>query len=272
MDEVMQNLIAIAERFVGARLGAQALPGFPGEIPAGLDRAYICQDLAIERWPDRVIGWKIGRINPPLDQQLGADRLAGPIFARALFPDNPLRPTAFPVIEGGFAAVEAEFVCQVAADAPAGKQDWSSAEAAALVGEVYLGVEIAGSPLATINELGPLVVASDFGNNTGLVLGPRAAGWRDRPLGSWRCATSIDGRSVGEGCVLDLPGGPFEAMRFIAGLCAARGRPLRAGDLISTGAVTGVHEIRLGEIARLRFDGFGELSCEAVPAKPMLGA
>ena len=42
-----------------------------------------------------------------------------------------------------------------------------------------MGVEMAGSPLATINELGPTVVAADFGNNNGLILGtcwPTGAG------------------------------------------------------------------------------------------------
>jgi 2-keto-4-pentenoate hydratase len=254
---------------VRARLAATAIPAFPCEIPTDLAASYACQDLAIDMWPDQVRGWKIGRINPPLDARLGADRLAGPIFARSIVMAEIKRPTPFPVIADGFAAVEAEFVFQVGQDAPRDKREWSRDEAAALVSEVFIGVEIAGSPLATINELGPLVVASDFGNNTGLILGPKAEGWRGRPFDAWTCETFIEGRSVGRGAVSDLPGGPFEAMRFIVELCAARRRPLAAGDFISTGAVTGVHDILAGQSARLRFAGFGELECTAVAATPL---
>ena len=34
---------------------------------------------AIAAWPDRVAGWKLGRINPPHDTTYGAGRLAGPM-------------------------------------------------------------------------------------------------------------------------------------------------------------------------------------------------
>ena len=268
MSAVADNFRTIAEGFVRARLASTALPGFPGEIPADLAGSYACQELAIAMWPDRVTGWKIGRINAPDDERLGCDRLAGPIFTQSVTRALPGSPTPFPVIVGGFCAVEAEFVFLVGEDAPAGKQDWTREEAMALVSDVFIGIEIAGSPLATINELGPLVVASDFGNNAGLILGRRAEAWRARPIADWTCESWIDGTSVGRGAASDLPGGPFEAMRFIAELCARRGRPLTAGSLISTGAVSGVHDIAPGQTARLCFDGFGELECKAVAGKP----
>jgi 2-keto-4-pentenoate hydratase len=269
VNGVTDNVRAVAERFVRARKAATSLAGYPGEAMGDLAAAYACQELAITLWPDRVIGWKIGRIQAPDDISLGADRLAGPIFARSVMLPEPGEATSFPVILGGFAAVEAEFVFHIGETAPPGKLHWTLDEAAALVVDVSIGVEIAGSPLATINDLGPLVVASDFGNNMGLILGHQAKGWRDRPLKDWTCETWIDGELVGQGGVNDLPGGPFEAVRFIAELCAARGRPLRVGDLVSTGAVTGVHDIKAGQTARLHFDGFGALDCVAIRAEPI---
>ncbi len=53
-----------------------------------------------------------------------------------------------------------------------------------LVSGLHVGIEAAGSPLAAINELGPTVVVSDFGNNAGLLLGPAIPDWRKRPLES----------------------------------------------------------------------------------------
>ncbi len=41
---------------------------------------------------------------------------------------------------------------------------------------MFIGIEIASSPLQNINDYGPAVVASDFGNNAGLLLGAEVAG------------------------------------------------------------------------------------------------
>jgi 2-keto-4-pentenoate hydratase len=258
----------VAARFVTARREALALPGYPGEVPASLAVGYAVQDLAIPLWGDRVVGWKVGRIMPEFQARLGADRLAGPVFADRLWTARDGEPTPFPVITGGFAAVEAEFIYRLAADAPAGKTDWTQDEALALVETLLFGVEIAGSPLATINVLGPTVVASDFGNNAGLILGREIPGWRDRAPESLTCETFVEGVSVGTGSAASLPGGPAASLAFLLGACAARGRPLKAGNLVSTGAATGIHDILSGQTARIVFNGFGEIVCRAETAEP----
>jgi 2-keto-4-pentenoate hydratase len=52
--------------------------------------------------------------------------------------------------------------------------------------------------------------------------------------------------------------------------CARLGRPLRSGQVVSTGATTGIHEIRSGQRACVRFYDQVELLCRAVPATPAL--
>lgn len=163
---------ALAGRFVQARRTAQALPGFPGEIPATLVDAYLVQDLAIGQWPDSVVGWKVGYIPVDRRDSSGDERLLGPIFAKALWHATP--DLRFPVFTSRCAAVEAEFVLRLEADAPANKLSWSTDEADAFPATLFTGMEIASSPLATINQLGPRVVISDFGNHNGLVLGADA--------------------------------------------------------------------------------------------------
>jgi len=258
----------IAQRFVAARLKGAALPDYPGPIPPDLTSAYQCQDAAMALWPDEVAGWKIGRIPPAAEKTVGAQRLAGPIFRKDVLRAPPGTLVEFEVFVGGFAAVEAEFVFEVGHDAPAGKLAWSMDEAAALAGRMLVGIEAAGSPLKTINALGPAVVASDFGNNAGLILGPEVHGWRERPLAELACETFIYGKSVGKGTADNILGGPLASLRFVAELCARRGRPLKAGMLISTGAVTGIHDIAAGEGARAEFKGIGTIQCAAKPRAP----
>ena len=255
---------AIAARFVEARLHARALPDFPGVIPADLAAAYRVQDLAIARWPDEVVGWKVGYIQSQRRDVSGDDRLLGPIFRRQLWPVDGR--VDLPVFAGGFAAVEAEYVLRLQADAPPGKTHWTPEEAAALPATLHIGIEIASSPLATINQLGPCVVVSDFGNNNGLIVGEEIRNWRAIPEDRLRAETWIDVARVGTGGATFLPGGLLAAYAFALSRSARRGRPLRTGELVATGNATGIHDIAVGQTAQVRFEGYGAIDGRAVAA------
>ena len=80
------------------------------------------------------------------------------------------------------------------------------------------------------------------------------------------CETFIEEQSVGAGGASDAPDGPLDALAFLAGHLAQRGKPLKAGHLVTTGAVTGVHDIRIGQHSRVSFNGSGDILCTAVKA------
>ena len=266
-DDTPIGLAAIAASFVAARRQGSALDAFPGQIPADLVTAYQVQDLAIARWPDTVVGWKVGYIAAERRDGSGDERLLGPIFSRQLW-NATGGSTPIPVFAGGFAAVEAEYVLRLDADAPPGKQDWTPEEAAALPTTLFTGVEVASSPLATINQLGPRVVVSDFGNNNGLVLGPQIPAWTTLDESSLLAETWVGDVHVGSGGAGHLPGGLRAAFAFALSRSARRGRPLKAGDLIATGNATGIHDILPGQQARIDFDGHGSIECLAPAATP----
>jgi 2-keto-4-pentenoate hydratase len=256
-----------AQRLVEARRASRALDGFPGPMPQTLADSYQCQMHAIDLWGDALAGWKVGRVGVALEAALGAERLIGALFAGNIFLAEPGRAVEAPAIEGGFAAVEAEFVYRLAEDAPSTKLEWTNAEALALVAGMHIGIELAGSPLPTINDMGPTIVAADFGNNAGLILGPPIADWRARTDDQLACEMFVDGLPVGRGAADSLPGGPAAALAFTLALTARLGRPLRAGALISSGAVTGVHVVKPGAQARADFGALGAVECRIVPAE-----
>jgi 2-keto-4-pentenoate hydratase len=253
----------IAQRLVAARSNAVALVDYPGPLPPDLASAYECQEAAIDLWPDEIAGWKVGRIPPPYDSELGEQRLAGPIFRREVLAAVADSTVEYGIFVDGFAAIEAEYVFEIGRDAPPGKLTWSLEEAAALAARLLVGVEMAGSPLRKINALGPTVVVSDFGNNAGLIVGPEVAGWRDGAWDRLTCETFLQGKRVGKGGAENILDTPVASLRFVAELCAQRGRPLRAGMFISTGAATGIHDIAVGQRARVVFNGAGEIRCAA---------
>ena len=260
---------AIAEAFVSARLAARSLPGFPGEhIPADQAAGYRIQDAAIARWPDDIAGWKIGFIAPARRDASNDERVLGPVFARQLRFAGTEDDLSFPVFAGGFAAVEAEYAFRIAHDVPIDRHHYDAGAAAKVVDAMHIAIETAGSPLATINHLGPTVVVSDFGNNAGLIVGPAIRDWRTRDPASLRCATFVDGEHVGSGGAERLQPSPLAALAFALGRLARRGHAPRAGCWITTGAATGIHDIVSGASALIDFGGDGRLRCHAVPAAP----
>jgi 2-keto-4-pentenoate hydratase len=271
-DSASEYTTRIARSFVTARLEARSLPAFPGEVPHDLDGAYAVQDAAIALWPDTLAGWKVGGIPPAWRERYPAERLVGPIFRRAVRRNVEGEVVELPVFAGGFAAVEAEFILRIAEDAPAKKLQWTPDEAAEIVAALHVGIEPASSPLATLNQLGPAAIVSDFGNNAGLVVGAAIADWARRAPHTLPSATFVQGVAVGRGTAASIEGGPLAALAFALGCCARRGLPLKAGMHVTTGATTGIHVIQPGETARVEFEGAGSLLCRAVAAPPHEGS
>jgi 2-keto-4-pentenoate hydratase len=259
------GVTTIVNSFVQARMQARALNEYPGTVPETLETAYRCQELAIERWPDRIAGWKVARIGAAAQSVYPEERLIGPVFSSNVRFAKSIDAIDCPVFEGGFAAVEAELVIRVAGDPPSEERNWTVDEAAAYVGSLHIGVEVASSPLATLNDLGPGAVISDFGNNWGVIVGPELKDWRS--IEELSVQSFIDGAFVGKG-VAFIRQGALGALAFTLNKCAQRGRRLQPGDVISTGMITGVHDIRIGQVSRHVFEGCGEIKCRAVQARP----
>ena len=173
-----------------------------------------------------------------------------------------------PVYAGGFAAVEAEFVLQLGVSVMPTEKDYSEEELINLVSGWYCGAEIASSPMAVVNERGATSIISDFGNNAGVLVGPQIADWQTRPLDAMPAKVIVDHEIVGETTAAAVPGGPLQALRFLIELCATRGIELPAGTLVSSGAVTGVHDVKMDSIARVEFGPFGSFEVTFEPIQP----
>ncbi len=259
---------AISRRLVEARLTTKPLPDFPDRLPTTLEQAYAIQSASINRWPDVVVGWKVAMLPVPDRSRFPAERLAGPVFGSKVREIEAGSRVVMPIYAGGFAAVEAEFVLQLGVTVlPTGK-DYSDEELIAVVSGWHCGAEIASSPMAVVNERGATSIISDFGNNAGVLVGPKITDWQTRPLDEMPAKVIVDGETVGETTAAAVPGGPLQALRFLIDLCADRGFELPAGTLVSSGAVTGVHDVKMDSIARLEFGPFGSFEVAFEPIVP----
>jgi 2-keto-4-pentenoate hydratase len=245
----------IVTTFHQARLAARPLPGYPGaEVPATLAEAYAIQRASISAWPDRVAGWKVAAIQPQWRAAYPAERLAGPVFSRSLIRAGH-DAVEFPVIEGGYAAAEAEFAVLLGDGFPMDTRFETAAELLPFVAAVHAAIEIAGSPLPNLGSFGPGATITDFGNNTGLVVGPVLPDFFARDPADWQVETDVNGSLAGSGSAERIPGGPLAALLFLANDLVERGATLKPGDWVSTGASTGIHPLKVGDRVEVRFDG-----------------
>ena len=173
-----------------------------------------------------------------------------------------------PVYVGGFAAIEAEFIFRIAETVEPGDRQLTDDDLVDLVSSLHVGAEIASSPMASINILGPTVVTSDFGNNAGLLIGAEIPDWHSVPSSELPSRVFVDGELVGEASAAAIPGGPLAALRFVIEVSAKRGLPLPAGTLVSTGATTGIHDVEATSSSRVEFGSYGHFE---VTFEPMSG-
>ena len=265
----MINQVATpAQALVDARQQAQALPAFPGDLPTTLDAAYALQADTIGKWGTDIAGWKVGRITGEAKERLGRNRFIGPIFMETVAYATADTLTPFPAIRGGSAALEAEIVAIIGQDIPPLRSDWRTEDIKTVVSGLHIGIEVAGSAVPDVSALGPLASIAASGNNLALILGMSIEGWRDKDVDGIMCITTIDGHVAGSARAGNLPGGPFQAIAFALNQAAELCIGIPAGTLISTGAITGVHSVEIGQRCLADFGPLGALNCEVVVASP----
>lgn len=258
----------IAAKLLAARRSASALDGFPGPVPEDLDTAYAIQDEVRRQSGRTLAGWKVAMIQPQLRQQLGGERLAGPLFEDAIWTARGSAPVEVPVFEGGEAALEAEFIVRLGRDLTAAEAPFTPDSLADAVAGLYGGAEIAASPISSIVSLGSAAMIADLACNGGAVVGPEIPDWKERRLDELVSRTSVDDRTVGEGDAARVAGGPLAALAFLADFVTRRGGVLTAGQTILTGATTGIHAIVPGSRGRVEFPGYGGFDVKVRAARP----
>ena len=262
----------VATELVAARREGRSLTRFPGVIPASMAVAYQIQELAMSRWQDSLVGWKIGYISADRRTAGDPDRLVGPIWRQQYhLGEERVSPAEVGIFASGFAAVEAELVIRLSHDLPSHDDaDWAAQEVADLEQHLLVGVEVASSPIPDINSLGPTVIAADFGNNNGLVLGSVLADW---PGGApVQLACYIDGQLMGEGSAENLPGGIHHGLATALNILASRGQPVRAGMVFATGAITGIHPIGAGQHCRVEVRGGPSVELRTADARTLMSS
>lgn len=252
------NAQDIVAALLDARLTGRALPAFPAPVPATLADAYAIQHSLRAALGRPVLGWKLGRVPPPLVAPLGATRLAGPVlYCTDLDGEAPGEARLF--VDGG-SAIEIEVMLRLRS-VPDHRIE-SDDEARTYVEEVRAGFEVASSPAPDAFEHSPFSIIADVGINNGLLLGPQIA---LADFDEIEVSTDIDDVPVGAGRPSGVLDGPLGSLRFLVDLHHDGVITLEAGQWISAGAITGVHPITVGQTATAQFGADIRIACATTP-------
>lgn len=199
----------------------------------------------------RVVGRKIGLTSPAVQIQLGVDEPDyGTIFADMVLNDGEVvapERVLQPRVEGEVALVlERDLV----------REQFTVVDVMRAVAFVLPAIEIVGSRIANW-DIGLLDTIADNASGGAVVLGGTPRLLRDLDLRSSAMIMSRDGEVVAQGSGVDCMGSPLVAAAWLAGRMAAVGTPLRAGDIVMTGALGPMASVRPGEDYAMAIDNVG---------------
>jgi 2-keto-4-pentenoate hydratase len=120
-------------------------------------------------------------------------------------------------------------------------------------------MEIVEARFKDPRSVAPLSALADNIGNGALVLGPALRQWQGLDLARPPSRVVIDGAEVGRCTTGNTGGDPIRLLVALANHAAARGKPLAAGQVVTTGATTGMHFARPGSLVIADFGDWGRV-------------
>jgi 2-keto-4-pentenoate hydratase len=247
----------LAARLREAYRGGTVPPLRDGLRPDDLDGAYAVQLINTRYWVEqgrRIIGRKIGLTSESVQKQLGVSQPDfGVLFDDMLIADGGTlmpRTVLQPKVEAEVALVLGRDLDQPAP---------TTLDVMAATEYALPALEVVDSRIADWKITLADTVA-DNASSAFFVLGRQPHKLADLDLWSCGMVTEIDGRIASTGTGAACLGHPLSAATWLAHTLAKRGDPLRAGDVVMTGALGPMSALRPGMQIRATIGGLGTVS------------
>ena len=231
-----------------------------GELaPASMAEAYEVQDevhrLFREAGWGELAGHKIALTSKPIQELCGVDQPAGgAIFARTVHPS----PATIRLAEFMHLGLEFELGVRLGRDLPATDAPYTRDAVAGHVAACMPAFELIEDRGADYGDLDAASILTDKCWCGGVVLGPEVASWRDLDLTSAPVVLLWNGEVVDQGVTGAAMGHPFEGLAWLANLLAARGRGMKAGEIVITGSALRTRFPEAGDEVTYRIEDLGE--------------
>jgi len=251
------TLRRLAERLRVAGETGEAVDPIRGEIAAGdLAAAYAIQRINTQHWLKagrRLVGRKIGLTARSVQRQLGVDQPDyGMLYADMMVCDGeeiPFKRLMQPKVEAEVALVLERDLAQ---------PDATMAELISAVAYAVPAIEVVGSRIRNWDIKITDTIADNASSGL-FVLGnePKKLDGLDLRLCGMVMERRGDQISLGAGAA--CLGNPLNAALWLARVMVANGAPLKAGDVLMTGALGPMAGVAPGDVVEVRIGGLGSV-------------
>lgn len=243
-----------ATRIATAILDKTVIPA-PGDLT--LAEAYEIQEGVLDAMTaagQARVGAKIGISAPAAQKAFGlSEPVSGLLFEPMLLTDGAEIAAGAHV----HPRVEAEICFRLGADLDDPALD--EAAAAAAIDQVLPAIEVVNSRFEGWSG-GPLHMVAENVSAAWFVIGEPAEGVDPATLANCTMVMTQDGAEVSTGAGAATHGGPLPALVWLARDLIKRGRPLKAGDYVMSGAFAAMHPVGDGREVRVDLAGVGSVS------------
>jgi 2-keto-4-pentenoate hydratase len=264
------NLIEeTARRLLGAYSGDLLAPVSPAFDAGDVEAAYAVQMAQVRHWRSagrRLAGRKIGLTSPAVQSQLGVGEPDfGHLFADMIYEPGQVVP--FERLQQP--KVEAEIALILAYDLDDPEID--AAGILAATASVIPALEIVSSRIADW-KINIIDTVADNASSGLVMLGGPARRPEGLDLVNCEMTLRVNDQVVSRGRGGDCLGDPLNAAVWLARRSAALGQPLRAGELILTGALGPMSVVTPGDRVEAEITGIGAVSLAFGQGASNLGA
>lgn len=226
---------------------------------AGIDAAYAVAELntraRLAEPGRRIVGLKVGLTSRAVQQQLGVDEPDfGVLFDDMEFLDGDTLPAPCLIQP----KVEAEVAFVLGRDLESAAPSYG--EFVASIACALPALEIVDSAIRDW-KITLVDTVADNASSALYVLGTQPVALGALDLGAAGMQMSVGGHVVSIGSGAACLGHPLRAAHWLARTMARRGQPLRAGQLILSGALGPMAPLAPGDLVQARIGALGSVAC-----------
>ena len=257
MDETMAR--RASELLVRNWREGTVIDALPAPLrPADRAEGYAIQALLEHAGAGAPRGWKIAATNEEMRRALRTD---SPIYGRvyagciASSPYRVARATLCSPIP------EVEYQVRLGADLPVREKPYTVEEVTDAVASLHPGLELAECRFIHDAAFPPLpaILADGAGCGT-LIPGPAITDWRNRDIAGQEVTLSSNGTIRRRGTAAAALEHPLVPLTWLANELSRTGIGMKAGQMISTGTMTGMLAPKPGETFVADFGPFGSVT------------
>jgi 2-keto-4-pentenoate hydratase len=224
-------------------------------VPPDRDTAYRIAQMVAEElgWP--IAGWKIAATKAEMQKALRTD---APIYGRVFAPMVKASPVTVVHARLCSPIPEVEYQVRLGADLAPRARPYAVDEVTEAVASLHPGLELAECRFVHDAAFPPLpaILADGAGGGT-IVHGKPIDDWKERDIAGQEVALVCNGTPRRKGTAAAALDHPMVPLTWLANELSRTGIGLKAGQMISTGTLTGMLAAKPGETYVADFGPFG---------------